>query len=340
MTRNPSIDGLRGIAALLVIVFHSFGGWMGAWPDLLLPGQIGVRLFFVLSGCLITNLLWSLKDQGGSFGQTWLTFAWRRALRIFPLAYLTLALCWLAGVPAMHEKPWWLLTFTTNIGMAVSDTWPDQLGLYWTLAIEEQFYLTWPLLVLLIDERHWPRVAWTLIGVAALSRWLAWTLEIPGYHWTPFYLDGFAAGSLIAWAARAGVKTTLMGWLGVALVAVSGPFDSNLHWTMQETGAVLVSAALVNYAWTRPASLLALRPIAWVGSISYGVYLWHAVGPTLLYQVGVPRFTNPWLTFALQAGLGIGLAALTWYGFERPINRLKDKKARAGLDTGFSRSLA
>lgn len=319
MTRIPSIDGLRGIAALLVVVFHSFPLWFAAHVHgQLAPGFVGVRLFFVLSGALISGLLWSLHE--GSIGATWRRFAYRRALRIFPLAYVTLALCWIVSVPAMVEQPWAHLTFTNNWAQMPDPNWPSSLPHWWTLALEEQIYLVWPVLLLAVPFRRWPVVAVALINLAL------WRRVLLPWPWLDplFYLDAFAAGSLIAWSARAGhlrdmSRTALVIGTGVAVLW----FQRDIIF---ETGLALISAGVVGWTWQRPNHrALSWRPLVWLGSISYGVYVWHEAGPRILYQIGLPYLAQGWDVLALKAGLGIGLAALTWYGFERPINRLKNK---------------
>ncbi len=102
---------------------------------------------------------------------------------------------------------------------------------------------------------------------------------------------------------------------------------------MLETGSVLTSAALVGWAWQRPThALLSWAPLVWVGTISYRVYVWHESELALAYQMGLPVMPTGRAMFAWKLGLGIGCAALTWYAFERPINRLKDRVTAPSRD--------
>ena len=331
MTRIPSIDGLRGIAALTVVVFHGFVSTFEAWPWWVNPGHLGVRLFFVLSGALISGLLWSMQEDGRTFGSTWRRFAYRRALRIFPLAYLAMALAWLAGLPAMREYPWAYLTFTNNTVPALDGDAGYGLGHLWTLAVEEQVYLGWPVLVLLVPFVRWPVVAIGLIVSAATLRAVVWAYAWP-FDQLPFtYLDGFAAGSLVTWSVRDGQASACGRWLvlvGAGLVAATAWAGSSPTDAALETGTILLLAALVGWAWTHPdAPILSWRPLVWVGTISYGVYVWHLVAPVLLERLGVPLPAFGFARCAWMLTCGIGVAALTWYGFERPLNRLKDRRA-------------
>jgi len=330
LTRLPSIDGLRGLAVLTVVVFHSFADRFADWWWVLSPGYVGVRLFFVLSGALITSLLLDLRGQPRALRTFWT----RRALRIFPLAYFTMALAWVVGMPAMTEAGAWHLTYTNNIGYWLRDgDWPNGLGHFWTLAVEEHFYLAWPLLVFGLPRR-W--LNGTAIGVAIVALacrivWAdAWTGH--GYVLTPFALDSFAIGGLVALARRgahAREAMQMLAFVGVALVAVTVWFRDDVNYAALETGMACLSAALVAWAWDHPQAVgLSWPPLVWVGTISYGVYVWHQAALAMLTHHGVLAIGYGWTLLGVELALGIGGAALTWYGFERPLNRLKDRAPR------------
>lgn len=331
MTRIPSIDGLRAIAALLVVLYHSglynFDAWSVWWVT---PGWVGVRLFFVLSGALISGLLFAAQDdvERGAVtrSQAWRTFAIRRALRIFPLAYLAMLVAWLAGLPAMIESPWWHLTYTQNVGRLFGAN-VEGLAYFWTLAIEEQLYLLWPALILFVPRRRWPIVVVAMFVAAYPFR--VFTLQSDA-HWVwaglpLMVVDAFGAGSLVAWSRREGASVT--GWLaglGAVLVAATWWFSDVANYAALETGLTLLTAAVVAWAFDHPHAL-AWRPLVWLGSISYGLYIWHQLGPRVL---GLPLASENLSAFALKTAVGIGCAALTWYGLERPINRLKDRASQ------------
>src|SRR5690606_22466827 len=150
MSRNASLDGLRGIAALTVATYHGYGPvWDETFHSAWAPGYLAVRLFFVLSGALITHQLIGLLATSSSPTAACYQFAVRRALRILPLAYSALFVGWLAGSPAMQERPWWYIGFVSNMGWQwYGKDWPAGFEHFWTLAVEEQVYLLWPALLI------------------------------------------------------------------------------------------------------------------------------------------------------------------------------------------------
>src|SRR5262245_34719431 len=146
MVRLPQLDGLRALAVLGVLVCHSTDS---EWAHL---GPFGVRLFFVISGFLITRIL--LEQRGAPVGSVLRAFYWRRLGRIAPLYYVALIVYWSFGVPGARELWPWLVTYTSN--MVDPATPLGFVGHFWSLAVEEQFYLVWPPLVLLLSRRTLP----------------------------------------------------------------------------------------------------------------------------------------------------------------------------------------
>jgi peptidoglycan/LPS O-acetylase OafA/YrhL len=162
------LDGLRGLAILMVMFGHFIVVGKNLEPHtpvhrFFQSGYLGVDFFFVLSGFLITGILLDTKHRKPYFK----VFYWRRALRIFPLYYGLLAISWLSvmlitpGDAALlkgHDSPAWFWLYASNIGMACKGTWLDSptwvgLGHFWSLAVEEQFYLVWPMLVFLLPVK-------------------------------------------------------------------------------------------------------------------------------------------------------------------------------------------
>jgi peptidoglycan/LPS O-acetylase OafA/YrhL len=213
----PVLDGVRGLAILLVLTFHfavmydceeMLRHW---WLRPLAGGWCGVDLFFVLSGCLITGIL--LDAKGGS--HFFRNFYARRALRIFPLYYGFLVLIFLArpvfalssdALADMDRARSWLGLYGQNVWLMFSGRWlPPLVNHLWSLAVEEQFYLAWPFLVWLCSRR---RLAWVCGGVLAgclalrVAMMLAGLDPMVAYVFTLTRLDGFAAGGLVALALR------------------------------------------------------------------------------------------------------------------------------------------
>ncbi|MHB1328106.1 MAG: acyltransferase family protein, partial [Gemmatimonadales bacterium] len=211
--RIRSIDGLRGLAVLVVMLLHfnlmrpANAGEM-AFVQLLGTGWIGVDLFFLVSGFLITGILWEARGSDGYFWR----FYTRRTLRIFPLYYaflfgllvvLPMFMSQYAAEHATHDRRIWLWTYLSNILMA-RDGWegmPSHTTHLWSLAIEEQFYLIWPLVVYLLRYRGLVITCLTILGLSPLIRaGLDHALPdgVAAYTLLPARLDGLALGALLA----------------------------------------------------------------------------------------------------------------------------------------------
>jgi peptidoglycan/LPS O-acetylase OafA/YrhL len=325
-SRLPALDGLRAIAALAVVLEHGLTvtqGPLAVWR-IWAPGPAGVRLFFVLSGVLITGVLVKARDDAAAAGvpqaTVWRAFILRRALRIFPLAYLALAIAWIVGVPAMRDHPGWYLTYASNLEMAWDGHYDPGLVHFWSLAVEEQFYVVWPLL-LWIPPRWWRGTIWTFVIGITLGRlitaatWGPWpTYMLP---WTR--MDALAFGGLLAISTpRLPVLIGAAATLTVIGMALPG---SPLWVSTQESAAILWSGAVI-VAVIRGygAAVLTVRPLRYLGTISYGLYVWHALLPQL--APGFPPEGSLRRLLAMAVG-GVALASLSWYLMERPLNDLK-----------------
>ena len=199
-----ALDGVRGIAILLVILFHY--GYLGC-------GWIGVQLFFVLSGYLITSIL--VKDRGQPLKDYLKRFYWRRSLRIFPLYYLYLFVILVAFVvlkipPAFRDQWPFLFTYTYNVRHILPNYDGSELLIHlWSLSVEEQFYLIWPLLVYMVATRRFRSLLVAIVVGIPLVRLVTSVLLIGAgkdplymgtvlYTITPFQIDAFAIGAIVA----------------------------------------------------------------------------------------------------------------------------------------------
>jgi peptidoglycan/LPS O-acetylase OafA/YrhL len=363
----PALDGLRGIAILLVMLHHftyyrPTSGISAHIGDVLYFGWVGVDLFFVLSGFLITGILLDTRDSGHYFT----TFYARRILRIFPLYYLVLflALVVLPKFPAVHsvligqdnsvalppQWPFWF--YLTNFSIADRGWVHGWVDVSWSLAIEEHFYLVWPLVIWLCPPRL---VAWvcTVIFVAevfARSGARASDMEVlPIYVVTWFRLDGLVIGALLAVALRRGIMpglnrlvpvVVIVGIAGIIAVSIMGGHTWWWNRPMQQFGysliAVTAGAMLVG-AISRPADSLWPRMLSagWLrafGKYSYCMYLIHlpvmrAVREYVFNPADYETAMAPWIGQVLFYGAAIApafaLAALSWRFFEAPILGLK-----------------
>ncbi|MEO1775797.1 MAG: acyltransferase family protein [Pseudomonadota bacterium] len=346
MHYRPDIDGLRAVAILPVVVYHA--GLPG------LPGgYLGVDIFFVISGYLIAGII-AREMAEGRFSL--LDFYERRVRRIVPalmamLAVSTALAFWLLLPHELRDFAFQLrgaLLFAANFTLA------DELGPFgpaaearpllhtWSLAVEEQFYIVFPLLLLLMHGRRGAAVPIAALAVLSLGAALVagvWGGEEAFFM--PWYrVWELMAGALLAIAAPAAPRGRLAegaGVLGLALVlfALLAPFG-----TLPLPGAAAVApvlgAALIIWSGTATptgtARLLSLPPFVWVGLISYALYLWH--WPILVFWPMLQQAPlAPWQVGAAIA-LSVGLATLSLYLIERPFRRRRLASRRAVLFSG------
>jgi len=362
-SRNPGLDGLRGLAVLMVFIFHYGGGlqsphwWGRVFGYATEAGWTGVIIFFALSGFLITGSLWD------SLGSRHLlrNFYVRRALRILPLYLLALVLAVLIGLARgytfvdLHPLAIYLLflqdipPFATR---AVAFVSPLPLYHLWSLAVEEQFYLLWPVLLLFTRTR---RVAlWLSLVVFVVSvvfRLVVWGVPLPaavaGHVFDSFLLThagALALGAALAFIVREGkpkiiTRFTIAALLGGLLLyffacGFSGTFllVPRTQYTLGLTGVSLAAAGLVQLA-LRPSflgGLFTLAPLRWMGRISYGFYVFHILLQPLFDKIAT-HFAPPdasysaFLTVRCIAAFFITLlvAWLSFLFFEEPILALK-----------------
>ena len=333
--RIPTLDGLRALSIGLVLSAHSIGtGFVPMNTRLAtLLGDVGVRCFFVLSGFLITTLL--VRESRWTGGVSLVRFYLRRACRIFPAFYAYLLVAGLlaaAGVLAFHDGD--LLaaaTYTTNFH--TDRAW--SMGHLWSLAVEEQFYIVWPLaLVALGLLRAW----WFALGAmlaAPLVRIAVWRM-LPEYRDLvdqafPCVFDALATGCLLALAMPrlAGSATAarlldsrwfwLLPVVAAALLGVRNPW---VRHGVAMTVANVAIAAVILRCVARPSGrigrLLERRPLVWVGTMSYSLYLWQ--------QLFMNRHADAWLCeFPLNVICAMALAVASHYVIERPFLQLNTR---------------
>jgi peptidoglycan/LPS O-acetylase OafA/YrhL len=363
----PALDGLRGVAVLLVVVYHS---WLMPIADgldhiatsLAALGWSGVQLFFVLSGFLITGILLDSKDGRNYFRN----FYVRRVLRIFPLYYAVLALYLILApavlpprlqtpIPKVPGQELWYVFYLSNFSMArLGVIGAPALGLTWSLAVEEQFYLVWPLVVWLLP-RKWLLCLCVALVILAFGWRTGMTLTganpIATYVMTQSEFGGLAVGAVLAIAHRGpGGLGPLAGWARGLLVAtpvfilgINARAVANGHGYVQfdplmETAGLLLlqlffaSTLVLALRGALVGRLMRVRPLCACGRWSYGIYLFH---PLVMVLAQVLTGTHSWpLLFgsalpkqlvltALGIGLSSAVAALSWNLYEQPFLRLK-----------------
>lgn len=332
----PALDGIRAVAILLVV---------GAHYSLLPPGAaIGVDLFFVLSGFLITTLL--LEEVAETGGISLRAFYERRARRLFP-ALATMVAVYVLVATALGEDRWPLagigVSYVANIldATGVKTLISSPLAPLWSLAQEEQFYLLWPVVLLLIVRSRRP-LPWfvVLLGSFTLERAVLSVAHAPSlwiYYGPDTNAVGLLVGCLLAALGRQGVRgTEREGKLAVAillpcvLVAWHVRFWDLVGWPVSELGMVLLVAVAV--VPTALAAALSARPLVWLGRRSYSLYLWHmpAIWLTGLVALG------HWGAIGAAVPLSLALAAASYRFVEQPFRRHR----RAGEPTVGKTSVA
>ncbi len=341
----PQLDSLRAGAVMVVMLWHFTSR---DTPARELAVVAGVRLFFVLSGFLITSLLLNARDRYRAGTMTFRaaarTFFLRRALRIMPIYYGTLIVAAAFQVKAVTDSFWWLAAYLGDIRIAATNS-ASSVSHFWSLAVEEQFYLVWPWIVLLTSTRQLRRVCVAAIVAAPLFRLLMVAAGYSRFGDLLMFgqLDSLGAGALIAifrherrleLAARWSLYGSAATFAIVAALVLSGlalrpsvrAFNPTaITWLLLVPMVAHGALGLRGFA----GRVLELRPARYVGRISYGVYLYHpfmsALVPALGRAVGlsVPRMGVASVLMLIAASLTSG--AISWHVIERPIGAFRSR---------------
>ncbi len=337
----PSLDGIRALSILIVFASHvGFGH--------IIPGGFGVTVFFFLSGYLITMLLTREYDRYGVIAQP--AFYLRRVLRLGPPLAATLAVSYALLALGLAQGGFNLDTLLSQIFFyynyyslyAAAPQTVDGLGILWSLAVEEHFYLLWPTLFICLSQS--PRAIKFLIGLLALAlvwraaRWCGFGAnEWEIYISTHTRLDSMLFGCLLAFlqwrgAARrlfpegAPARYAIMALAGAGLLASLLIRDETFRSTLRYTLQGLALAPFFHYAVTRPKDFI-FRPLNWtpirrIGQWSFTIYLIHFVIIKALVFNGVAAPASP-LLIVLALTLSIGYAALIYRWVEKPLHPLR-----------------
>jgi peptidoglycan/LPS O-acetylase OafA/YrhL len=326
--RIPQIDGLRAIAILMVFAAHAFSiplFWMG------------VDLFFVLSGFLITGILLRLKEKGVDGEGYWNSFYSRRARRILPpyIAFL-LVVSLFFGVRWGHIWYWYIF-FAPNVPLALGKVPVAAMGPLWSLGVEEQFYFAWPWLVLACSRKGLRRVALGIIVISPFLRAIftpVFSTHFPIYSLTVFRADALAMGAFIAlaasrdpqWIGRQRFRALSGSVLALALLAgfstlpafraaANSILFNSIAYSLS---AVCLGCALIYVLGLQKGflhTLLTAPPLRYLGLISYTFYLYHEA---VLLKAG--QYIHSRILIALAAfSVTVLISALSWHLFEAPI---------------------
>jgi peptidoglycan/LPS O-acetylase OafA/YrhL len=362
----PGLDGLRAIAILLVFAYHS---------DLIEFGWAGVQLFFVLSGFLITGILLDMKASLPA-REYFTKFYGRRFLRIFPLYYFYLAVMavlayWLMSVDFrpkymqnFFNQVWYAVFYVYDLFYRVPGFQPSQfLDHFWSLSVEEQFYILWPLLLLFFPQRNLKKLFVLFIMMGVVFRLAMYWVYVSGsnlwlfrepfglvlYSWPFSHLDAFALGAYISryriWRARdqllflallvpaIGFTTTYLATGNLGLISALG-YDLPLKFGYQFIWAPTILNyffALLIYGVAHERILTKFLDLSWLrflGKISYGMYVYHF--PVLwltanLLEERAQGTIEHWIYVGVSLFATILISTLSYYLLERPILNLKDR---------------
>ncbi len=347
------LDGLRAIAVAMVILFH----WTPEVKEMGLGG-LGVQLFFVLSGYLITGILLDARTKaekvGAGKGQIIKSFYARRLLRIFPLFYLVILLTTLLGSHNMLLYLPWHLSYLSNIAIFLEGHWIGEASHLWSLAVEEQFYLLWPFVILFTPKRYLTSTVIGFILLAPLFKLTCAFLEIGGSRLGVLPISSFhflGAGALLAIVEKSSRFKENVSWrnsfgvwvqrAGIAGLIVFSFFQFVPHLFSFSPGvAVLKEFAIIflfisltmgaahGFAGTA-GSLLAAKPMVYLGRISYGLYLLHNFVPYFVtkllrhYHINAEEMIGAGGLLFVYTVLLLLLSAFFWHVFESRLNKYK-----------------
>lgn len=358
MQRVKELDSIRGLAALSIVVYHLF------WVPTSLLGT-SIYLFFVLSGYLITSILLRHAPSG----EFLLAFYARRGLRIWPIYYLSVFLVvlinpWTPNPAGLESLPQYL-TFTQLTSSYWSDAVPASipaLGHTWSLAVEEQFYLLWPALLVLLGRRGLPGAAMAVIASAVVMRAMGYSQWILGTN-----CDGLALGGLLAGLlhdrspsevrAHYGPRFAILGvaaaayWVGGALLIplLPGGWGAGVAPTVAATRVLALNLVyfsvvglVVAFAGDRRLAALRDRKLVYLGTISYGLYLYHYIIYHLFDEYATRAGMGGVGNDLVKVAASVAIAVLSDRFIERPLasmKRLVPYPAEGTAEVGFPRGL-
>lgn len=335
--RIASLDGLRAVSILLVLLAHLSGTPGFLWGKRVFGdfgqfGVTGVRIFFVISGFLITSLLLNEQSRHGKISLK--HFYIRRTLRIFPAAYSYIAAVGIAcSLGLLHATPkdfWAACTYTTNYF-----SHNDNLGHLWSLAVEEQFYILWPLLLSLAGKRHSMLMAILMLLVAPCAR-MVHDYWLPGNIWLSSHSFLANADALACGCILSGLWRRLGQWqwycrfrrswlfLAVPLLAVA----CNTYWRIQDSPLGILAQNIcvamcidwcVRNCNSPVGKLLNWKPVAYFGVLSYSIYLWQQ---PFINRDGTLRLFN---TFPFNLLVAFLVAVAGYYLIEQPFLKLRKR---------------
>lgn len=339
------IDGLRFVAIAFVIIEH-FANFIG---KNIKAGYFGVDLFFVISGFLITSIL--LKPNCKTFGENYKNFIGRRTLRIFPLYYLTIIILWFLNFENVRTYLAWFLTYSFNYAWPYYNLPVNRTTHFWSLSVEEQFYLFWPLIVLSLKKNQIFLMYLTISIICFGYLQLCFNIfpSISKYNNSGLLtrMASLGAGGLgaILYSRDILPKKILLNkpieYFILILLIITLLTDYKIHFLVMGFCSLflVLKAAYYDFRLNILNIMLSNKNIVWIGTISYGIYLFH---PIIAYYLDTYCFNilwskidfsfcpilewHPWIfKLPIYSFITVIVAALSMNFFEKPILLLKDR---------------
>ncbi len=340
-TKNymPQIDALRAFA-IIAVLHHHF------WEESA-AGHLGVRLFFVISGFLITGILIDNHRSNDSFSivDRLKAFYGRRIIRIFPAYFMALGAATILDIGDLRETFPWHALFLSNVLFSLTGEWASATSHLWSLSVEEQFYIIWPVLVWMLPRKALPAFFCATVAGSVIFRALYFDAAGPEgpaiWVATPAAFDAFAVGALLSLWARSDwygalsekilklllLPALLLGYWTLSFSLAAMYVWGDLLWLV--FAAILVAGSAVGFKGMM-GKALTFPPLLFIGRISYGIYLFHlfvwAVALGVARPFGLSGYVERGpLAFFLVGAATIAASAFSWFLMEEPINRLKSR---------------
>jgi peptidoglycan/LPS O-acetylase OafA/YrhL len=356
---KPQLSGLRFCAVLFVVVYH-FSFFLIGLKNWHYDLGSFIVFFFVLSSYLITRILLDAKRKAIGKGMpVWkvaVAFLTRRTLRIFPAYYLYLLILWLFPLEGhdLRQHPAYYFGYIYNVWIFITDSWGPYAVHLWTLAVEEQFYIIWPWIILFIPTKYLSRIFILMAASAVAFRIIFLTISplkpvFPVLVLMPACIDSFAAGALLAYLHYTGKENNQwLKWVSfIAIPVWLLLILTNHHRIFIGLDRVFISLFAVtiidiaNRGYTGIAKIfLENRLVQYLSKISYGIYLYHLIATLFFWRIfeiaqhaligsgydlssAGKIFASPYISFWIYFILAVGCATFSWYCVEQPFNNLK-----------------
>lgn len=348
------LDGLRALAVFAVMITH----WI--YLDVVVKlgfGFWGVNLFFVLSGFLITEILLKQQYCNQKRSEILKKFYIKRTLRIFPIYYLVIIFALFLNLDNSRSFAGYTLTYTLNFYNVFTGDIGTSLSHLWSLCVEEQFYLVWPILLLIVKPLNHLKLIIAMIVLAILIRFVFFAVKVPNYsiynyRMMPACMDALGIGALLAYLKlnKAGLLEQLLKKIYIPFIALclfiivvfllkdTGIISETLFRFFVSVCSFFLIGCSIFKMNNRFGRFLENKVIQYLGRISYGLYLYHFIVSSLLngwyhnywdsIATSIPavlRYNSYLISFPLYLAITIALASLSYYIIEKPFLKLKEK---------------